>query len=125
METLGDQGSGRMADTQENPVGQLQMCHKCACLSKVSKQLHVNYTVIEEASLIILMNLPFLKKTFYKNHPEFTLMDLGLLQGLVPGHRVVEEEWNFKVSVLCSCVIPASAGAVHTGSRHFSSSGRL
>lgn len=62
------------------------------------------------------MNLPFLKKTFYK----ITLMDLGLLQGLVPGHRVAEEEWKFKVSVLCSCVISASAGAVHTRSRHFS-----
>lgn len=93
----------------------------CLFIQNVSKQLHVNYTVIEEASLIILDELAIFKENILQNHPEFTLVNLGLLQGLVPGHRVAEEEWKFKVSVLCSCVISASAGVVHTGSRHNSS----
>lgn len=93
----------------------------CPFIQNVSKQLHADYTVLEEASLVILDALAIFKENILQNHSEFTLMDLGLLQGLVPGHRVVEEKWKFKVSVLCSCVISAFAGAVHTGSRHFSS----
>lgn len=68
METLGDQGSGRMAGHPGKSCGTVtDVVINVLVYPKVSKQLHVNYTVIEEASLIILDELPFLKKTFTKS----------------------------------------------------------
>ena len=63
----------------------------CLFIQNVSKQLHVDYTVLEEASLVILDALAIFKENILQNHPEFSLMDLGLLQGLVLGNRVVEK----------------------------------
>ena len=52
----------------------------CLFIQKVSKQLHVNYIVIEEASLIILDELAIFKENVLQNHPH----GFGFAAGIGP-----------------------------------------